>query len=57
MNDSVSPNSLIPTLLVFGTLPRLALPTDSATLTITQRVAALRRAMEELWKHKSYNQI
>ena len=57
VNNNISPNGLIPTLFIFGILPYLAFPTDSATPIITQRAAALRRAMEELWKHKSYRQI
>ena len=48
MNDSVGPNGLILTLLMFGTLLRLAFPTDNATPTTIQRVAALRRTIEEL---------
>src|SRR5881628_2649395 len=45
VNDSIGPNGLIPTLLVFGTLPHLALPTDSTTPNITQHTTTLHHAM------------
>ena len=48
VNDIVGPNSLIPTFLMFGTLPRLALSIDSAIPIITQRAAVFRRAIKDL---------
>lgn len=44
INDSVGPDGLVPTLLVFGALLRLGLPTDEATPSTFQRAVALRYA-------------
>ena len=47
-NDSVGPNGLIPTLLVFGAIPRLGLPNDLPAPATFKRAAAVRKATEEL---------
>ena len=57
VNDSAGPNGLVPILLIFGAMPRLGLSHDAATETITRRAAAVRRAMNELNRLKSYRQV
>ena len=47
LNDSVGPNSLVSTLLVFGAYPRMT-DMDAPSPTITQRSIAMRKAMEEV---------
>ena len=48
VNDSVGPEGLIPTLLVYGALPKLGLPTDLPAQATYKRAAAVRKATEEL---------
>ena len=47
INDTAGPNGLVPTLLVFGSYPRIA-DYDPPTPTIAQRGNAIRIAMKEL---------
>jgi hypothetical protein len=48
VNDTAGPNGLVPTLLVFGAYPRI---TDiDLTPSITERVVAIHKAMEEVTK-------
>jgi len=49
LNDSASPNGLVPTLLVFGAYLRLV-NTDAPLPTVSQRANALKKAMEEIKK-------
>ena len=49
VNNTAGPNSLIPTLLVFGALPRIAYA-DLLLPLITQRAAAIKIAMTEIAK-------
>jgi len=49
INDSVGPNSLIPTLLVFGAYPHMV-ESDAPNPTVIKRAAALKKAMEEVKK-------
>lgn len=56
-NGSVGPDSVVPTLLVFGTIPRLGLQTDKATLSTFQRAVALRKETEEMTKNFAMRQI
>lgn len=51
INDSVGPDGLVPTLLVFGALPRLGLPTDQPTPSTFKRAVALRKATESMSRH------
>ena len=46
INDTAGPDGLVPTLLVFGTYPRLT--TDEIAPSISQRAAAVKRAMKEV---------
>ena len=56
MNDTVSPNGLVPTLLVFGAYPRMV-ELDAPSPSITQRSTAMRRAMDELRKMTASRQV
>ncbi|KHJ31224.1 hypothetical protein EV44_g3699 [Erysiphe necator] len=52
VNDSAGPNGLVPTLLVFGTYPRMT-HIDPPAPSITQRASAIRKAMEEIQQFRS----
>lgn len=56
VNDSVGPNGLIPTLLVFGAYPRM-MEMDAPSPTITQRAVAMRKAMDEVKKINATRRI
>ncbi|KAI1003495.1 hypothetical protein K3495_g4719, partial [Podosphaera aphanis] len=56
LNDSVGPDGLVPTLLVFGAYPRMA-KLDAPLPTITQRAKALEKAMKELEKIRAERKI
>lgn len=56
LNDSVGPNDLVSTLLVFGAYPRIT-DMDASSPTITQRPVAMRKAMEEVQKSVATRQI
>lgn len=47
VNDTASPNSYMPTLLVFGAYPHLV-EYDSPALSVVQRAAVLKKATEEV---------
>jgi hypothetical protein len=49
VNDTAGPDGLVPTLLVYGTLPRMV-EYDAPSPTIAQRSAALKKAMMEIQK-------
>jgi hypothetical protein len=55
INDTAGPNGLVPTLLVFGAYPRM---TDiDSTPSITERAAAIHKAMEEVTKIRAQIQV
>ncbi|KHJ30967.1 hypothetical protein EV44_g3353 [Erysiphe necator] len=56
INDSAGPNSLVPTLLIFGAYPRLT-DSDPLTTTTNQRAAAIRKAMDETSKIRAKIQV
>ena len=56
LNDSVGPNGLVPTLLVFGAYPRITDRDTPATI-VTQRVAALKKAIIEIGKIRAERQV
>jgi hypothetical protein len=56
INDTAGPDGLVPTLLVFGTYPRLS-ESDPPSPNITQRAIAVRKAMQELVKLRARRQI
>ncbi|RAL67679.1 hypothetical protein DID88_008420 [Monilinia fructigena] len=49
INDTAGPNGLVPTLLVFGTFPRMV-DSDPPTPNIQQRASAISKAMKEVHK-------
>lgn len=57
VNDTAGPDGLVPTLLVYGALPRLGLRTDAPAPSIFQRARAVRNAMEEVRKHFARRQV
>lgn len=57
VNDSVGPDGLVPTLLVYGALPRLGVPGEKPTPTTLQRAIALRKATAEMTKHFARRQV
>lgn len=57
VNDSVGPDGLVPTLLVFGALPRLGLPSDPPTPSTFKRAVALRKATAAMSKHFAARQV
>ena len=56
INDTVGPDGLVPTLLVFGAFPRMT-ESDPPSPTVAQRTAALRKAMEEVKKLRADRQV
>ena len=56
LNDSAGPNGLVPTLLVFGAYPRIT-DRDTPAATVTQRVAALKKAMIEIGMIRAERQV
>lgn len=56
VNDTAGPDGLIPTLLVYGTYPRMV-ETDPPAPSISQRAAAIRKAMAEITKIRAKRQV
>lgn len=56
VKDSVGPDSLVPTLLVYGALPRLGISSEPPTPNTFQRTLAVRQSTEEISKHISRRQ-
>ena len=56
INDSVGPDGLVPTLLVFGAYPRMA-ESDAPSPSVTQRAAAIKKAMSEIQKLRAERQV
>lgn len=57
LNDSVRPDGLIPTLLVYGALSRLGLPTDKRAPGILERAIAVRKTSEEMSRYFAKRQL
>lgn len=51
VNDTVGPDGLVSTLLVYGALPRLGLPSDAPAAGLLQRAVAVRKASNALSRH------
>jgi len=49
INNTASPNGLVPTLLVFGVYPQMV-KLDVLLLLVTQRANAIKKAMVEIQK-------
>ncbi|KAF1938762.1 hypothetical protein EJ02DRAFT_299507, partial [Clathrospora elynae] len=56
VNDTAGPDGLVPTLLVFGTYPRLS-KTSPPSPSITARAKAIKNAMAEVRKIKAKRQM
>jgi hypothetical protein len=56
INDTAGPDGLVPTLLVFGTYPRMV-QSDAPSPTTMQRAAAIKKAMAEIQKLRAERQI
>lgn len=56
VNDTVGPKGLVPTLLVFGTYPRMTYLGPTASR-IVQRAKTIKRAMEEVSKLNALRQV
>jgi len=56
INDSIEPNGLVPTLLVFGAYPYIT-NLDAPSLTVTQRAAVVKKAIEEIHKLRTKQQV
>lgn len=48
VSDSVGPDGLVPTLLPYGAMPRLGLPTDLPASTTFERAKAVAKATKSL---------
>lgn len=57
INDSTGPDGIVPTLLVFGALPRLGLPNDQPSPSTFKRAAALRKATEAMSREFAKRQV
>ena len=56
INDSTGPDGLVPTLLVYGTYPRLS-EYDTLVPTVIQRAIAIKKAMAEIQKLQAKYQV
>jgi hypothetical protein len=56
LNDTTSPDGLVPTLLVFGVYPRIT-ELDAPSPTVTQRANAVRKAIAEIHKLRAEQQV
>jgi hypothetical protein len=56
VNDTAGPDGLVPTLLVFGTYPRMT-TTDTPSLTVTERGKAITKAMKQIAELHAKRQV
>jgi hypothetical protein len=56
INDTAGPDSIVPTLLVFGAYPRLV-ENDAPSQTVSHRATVLKKAMEEVRKLRAKRQV
>jgi hypothetical protein len=56
LNDSIGPDGLVPTLLVFGAYPRMT-PTDALAASVTQRSKALKKATIKIQKIQAERKV
>lgn len=57
VNDSAGPDVLVPTLLVYGALPRLGLSSDPPKPSTFKRAVAVQKATSEISKHFARRQV
>jgi hypothetical protein len=56
VNDTICPDGLVPTLLVYGAYPQMS-DLDPLTLSMTQHTKTIQRAMEEIAKIMARQQV
>jgi hypothetical protein len=56
INDTVGPDSIIPTLLVFRAYPRL-IEGDTPSLTVSYCTTVLKKVIEEVYKLRAKRQV
>jgi hypothetical protein len=56
INDSAGPDSLVPTLLVFGAYLKI-IESDAPSLTVAQKATAIKKAMAEIHKLRAKRQV
>ena len=56
INDSVGPDGIVPTLLVYGAYPRMV-KSDPLSLTVLQRATIVKKAMTEIRKLQAKRQV
>jgi hypothetical protein len=56
INDSVGPDGLVPTLLVYGAYPRIV-KSDPLSPTVLQRATVVKKAMTEIRKLQAKRQV
>jgi hypothetical protein len=56
VNDTVGPDGLVPTLLVFSTYPQMT-TTDTPSLTVTERGKAITKAIKQIAELHAKRQV
>ena len=56
INDTIGPDGITPTLLVYGTIPRMV-ESDLPTASITQRSNVIKKVMKELQVLRAQKQV
>jgi hypothetical protein len=56
VNNTAGPDGLVPTLLVFGTYPRMT-TTDTLSLTVTERGKAITKIMKQIAELHAKKQV
>ena len=56
INNTVGPDGIVPTLLVFRAYPRLV-ESDTPSLTVSHRTTVLKKAIEEVQKLRAKRQV
>jgi hypothetical protein len=57
VNDTVGPDSIVPTLLVFRAYPRLVESNTPSSLTVSHRATILKKVIEEVQKLRAKRQV
>lgn len=57
LNESVGPDVLVPTLLVYGALPKLGFPSDKPAPDVHPRAIAVRKASDEMLRYFAKRQL
>lgn len=57
LNNCVGPDGLVPTLHVYGALPRLGLPTNKLSTSVFEQAVSVRKASEAMSRYFSKCQL